>query len=87
MSEGIQRKARDRRDAAKRRDDKATQRARLNGKRGNPMLERLHKRNADLQASAAEAAERTRLANVEIEGKQLGEPAGGLDADLPAETG
>jgi hypothetical protein len=74
MSEEIQKRARDRRDAAEQRENSARERAELNREHGDPMLGRLHERNAELHAATAEAAERRRLADVELEGEQLGEP-------------
>jgi hypothetical protein len=75
VSEDIQRRARDRRDAAKRREANARERAQTNRERGDEMLTRLHEDNADLQAQAAQAAERQRLADVELEGERIGEPS------------
>jgi hypothetical protein len=74
VSKEIQRRARDQRDAAKRREANARQRAERNRARDDQLLARIHENNADLQAEAAEAAERWRLADVEREGERLGEP-------------
>jgi hypothetical protein len=68
VSEKIQRGAAERRDAARRRAANARARAE---KQEDPELERLHRRSADLQESAAEDAEALRLADVAIEGDQL----------------
>jgi hypothetical protein len=74
VSEEIQRRTRDRRDAAKRREANARERAERSRERGDEMLARIHEDNADMQAEAAEAAERRRLADVEREGERIGEP-------------
>ncbi|HEX6020948.1 MAG TPA: hypothetical protein VFZ00_03060 [Solirubrobacter sp.] len=72
MSEEIQRRVRERREAAKRRKANARERAERNRERGDGMLARMHEDNAE--AEAAEAAERRRLADVEREGERIGEP-------------
>lgn len=72
MSEQIQRRARDRRDAALRREKNARERAARSRERGEGLLARRHDRAADIQAAAAEAAEQVRLADVSKEGDRLG---------------
>jgi len=74
MSERVQRQARERRDAAREREANARERAARNRERGEQLLARRHEHAADRQAASAEAAEEARLADVAIEGEQLGEP-------------
>jgi hypothetical protein len=73
VSERIQRRARDRRDAASERAANARERAQANHERGDEFLARLHQDNADQQEAAAAAAERLRQTDVAIEGDRLGE--------------
>jgi hypothetical protein len=77
MSERVQRQARDRRDAAREREENARERAARNRERGEELLARRHEQAADRQAAAAHAAEKARLADVAVEGEQLGEPEPG----------
>ena len=74
MSKRVQRQARDRRDAAWEREENARERAARNRERGEDLLARRHEHAADRQAASAQAAEEARLADVAIEGEQLGEP-------------
>lgn len=74
MSERVQRQARERRDAAREREANARERAARNRERGEQLIARRHEHAADRQAISAEAAEEARLADVAIEGEQLGEP-------------
>jgi hypothetical protein len=74
MSERVQRQARDRRDAAWEREENARERASRSRERGEQLAARRHEHAADRQAASAQAAEAVRLADVAIEGEQLGEP-------------
>lgn len=74
MSERVQRQARDRRNAAREREENARERASRNRERGEQLPARRHEHAADRQADSAQAAEEVRLADVAIEGEQLGEP-------------
>jgi hypothetical protein len=74
MSERIQRRTADRRDAAREREANARDRAERNRERGEQFLAHRHDRAADNQAAAAEQAERERLADVAKEGERIGEP-------------
>jgi hypothetical protein len=74
MSERVQRRAADRRDAAEERAANAAVRAERNRERGEDFLARRHEGAAECQQAAADAAERMRLADVAVEGERLGEP-------------
>lgn len=73
MSKRIQRQPRDRRDAAKEREENARERAARNRERGDQLLARWHEHAADQQVAAAQTAEHVRLSDVEVEGDQLAE--------------
>jgi hypothetical protein len=81
VSEDVQRRARDRRDAARRREARARERAARNRERGDEFLARLHEENADHHTAAGDAAERLRRADVEREGERLGEPVDDTPGD------
>ena len=74
MSERVQRRAADRRDAAEQRAANAAARAERNRELGEDFLARRHELAAERQAAAADAAERERLADAAVEGEKLGEP-------------
>jgi hypothetical protein len=77
VSREIQRRARDRRDAARQRERNARERARVNEERGESMLSRLHRETAERQSAAAASAEGLRQLDVAAEGDKLDDsPAG-----------
>ena len=70
MSELIQRKADEQANARRQREKSARERAEANRQRGERILARLHDEAADLQADAAEDAERLAEADRQAEGDQ-----------------
>ncbi len=73
MSEKLQRRAVDRRNAARDRADRARDRAARQRASGDQLLADQHEQAALTQDRAAERAEAERIADVRVEGEQLGE--------------
>jgi hypothetical protein len=71
MSKRLQQRAKDRADAARRREQTTRERARHSEARGDRMAARLHNYSAELQADAAADAETLLELDQELEGDQL----------------
>ncbi len=81
MSERIQRRANDHRNAALEREKNARERAKRNHQRHEPLYARHHELSAQRQALAAEVAKQVREADAAIEGDQLDESSRAPDGD------
>jgi hypothetical protein len=71
MSERIQRRAAQRRDAAQEREARARERAERSRDRGDERAGRVHDQTAFCHAKAADAAETARIADARVEGERL----------------
>jgi hypothetical protein len=73
VSEKVQRRAAERRDAARDRADRARDRAARQRADGDALLADAHEEAAEEQDRVAGRAEAQRIADVDLEGEQLGE--------------